>query len=137
MKHLILNNRRFKVKRIHALVLSISLVLFLAGCIGGKPAGDPKVGKELFTSKGCVGCHTIDGSPSTGPTLKGVYGHEITLATGGTVTSDDAYLKESILDPDIKVAKEFTSGIMSAVVSPGSVTDSEADDLVAYIKTLG
>lgn len=123
--------------RFNALMLSIFLVLFLVGCIGGKPAGDPKVGKELFTSNGCDTCHTIDGNPDTGPTLKGVYGHEITLATKGTVTADDAYLKESILDPDTKVVKGFTLGVMSAAVRPGSVTDSEADDLVAYIKTLG
>ncbi|MFQ5816139.1 MAG: c-type cytochrome [Candidatus Hydrothermarchaeaceae archaeon] len=121
------------MKRIYT--LSIFLILFLAGCVGG-PAGDPKVGEELFTSKECTTCHTIDGTTGPGPTLKGVYGQEVTLDTGMTLTADDAYLKESILDSDAKIVKGFPAGLMPAVILPGSITDEEADDLVAYIRTL-
>ncbi len=117
-------------------VLSTFLVLFLAGCIGGKPAGDVNLGEELFTSKGCISCHTIDGSEGTAPTLQGVFGHLVTLDTGVTLTADETYLKGSILDSDAKIVEGFQPGLMSAVVPPGSITDEEADNLVAYIKTL-
>jgi cytochrome c oxidase subunit 2 len=120
-------------------VLVIFTILFTAGCIGGAPEAEVdivKLGEELYTSKGCLACHSIDGSPGTGPTLKGAFGRTVKLATGETITADDAYLKESILDPDAKIVEGFQPGVMAAVVTPGFVTDEEADALVAYIKTL-
>jgi cytochrome c oxidase subunit 2 len=111
-------------------------VLFLMGCIGGEPIGVAQIGEDLFKSKGCNACHTTDGSSGTGPTWKGLYGSQVTLDTGEKLTADDAYLRESILDPDAKIVEGFDPGLMSAVIPPGSITDEEADALVAYIKTL-
>src|SRR3954454_19845302 len=62
-------------------------------------SGNAAHGKALFTSAGCAGCHSIDGSFVAGPSLKGVAGTKQTLADGSTVTADHAYLVESIVDP--------------------------------------
>src|SRR5690606_13773850 len=64
-------------------------------------------GRELFESMGCKGCH----SPGTetagmyGPPFKGLYGSDRKMEDGSVVIADDAYLKESILEPEKKVVK--------------------------------
>jgi mono/diheme cytochrome c family protein len=93
-------------------------------------------GEGLYTSLGCLGCHSIDGTPSSGPTLKGVFNSMVPLTTGQSVKADEQYLLESILDPDKQIVKGYQPGVMSAVVSPGSVTQEQAQELVDYIKTL-
>ena len=54
---------------------------------------------------------------------------------GQTVTANDAYLLESILDPDKQIVKGFKKGIMSATIAPGSVSAAKAKALVAFIKS--
>jgi cytochrome c oxidase subunit 2 len=101
-------------------------------------SGDAAKGKTLFTSKNCAGCHSLDGSFITGPSLKGVAGTEVTLADGSKVTADDAYLLESIEDPGKQVVKCPNCGPpspMATVIPKGSITPAQAADLVAYIKT--
>ncbi len=82
----------------------------------------------------CLSCHTIDGRPGVGPTWQGLYGSEVELEDGSKVTADDAYLIESIKDPNAKVVKGFPAGAMPPY---GSIlTDANIADLVAYIKSL-
>ena len=98
--------------------------------------GDAAKGKELYTSLGCAGCHTLDGTKTTGPSFKGLFGRETRLASGQTVTADDVYLLEAILDPDKQIVAGFAPGVMSAVIKPGQVSRQDALDLIAFIKTL-
>jgi cytochrome c oxidase subunit 2 len=103
------------------------------GAAGG---GDAAKGKMLYVSLGCQGCHTLDGTKSAGPTFKGLAGSQVKLASGETVTADDAYLLESIRDPDKQIVAGYAPGIMSAVIKPGQVSMSDAQDLIAFIKTV-
>ncbi|HEY0858813.1 MAG TPA: cytochrome c oxidase subunit II [Albitalea sp.] len=97
------------------------------------PAGSPAaVGKTLAQARGCVACHSVDGSPGAGPTWKGLYGKTETLADGSTALADDAFLKEEIRNPQARVVKGFAP-IMPKVDMP----DDELDALVAYIKSQG
>jgi mono/diheme cytochrome c family protein len=100
------------------------------------PAGDATKGKALYTSLGCVGCHSLDGSKGTGPTFKGLGGSKVQLTNGQSVTADEAYLTKSIDDPDAEVVQGYSPGIMSAVIKPGSVSQADTADLVAYIQTV-
>ena len=83
----------------------------------------------------CTGCHTADGVGAAGPTWLGLYGKEETLDDGTTVTVDEAYLRESILDPNAKVVEGFLPDIM-----PGDfgekLSESQIDLLIEYIKVL-
>ena len=83
----------------------------------------------------CEGCHTADGVGAAGPTWLGLYGKEETLDDGTTVTVDEAYLRESILDPNAKIVEGFLPDIM-----PGDfaerLSDSQLDLLIEYIKVL-
>lgn len=115
---------------------------YVARCAGNTdktacPNIETKPGGEgLYTSLGCQGCHSIDGSASSGPTLKGVFGSMVELANGQRVKIDEQYLLESILDPDKQIVKGYQPGVMSAVVPKGTVERSRAQELVDYIKTL-
>jgi mono/diheme cytochrome c family protein len=91
-------------------------------------------GAGLYASLGCQGCHSIDGSKSSGPTFKGLSGSKVQLANGQTVTADDAYLLESILDPDKQIVQGYQPGVMSSVVKKGQVTEDQAKQLVEFIK---
>ena len=101
----------------------------------GGGGGAAAAGSKLFESLGCSGCHSLTGATLVGPTFKGLYGSRVILSTGQTVTADDAYLLESIQDPDAKIVKGFPKGVMSATIRPGSVPDAKAKQLVAFIKS--
>ena len=91
-------------------------------------------GKGLYASLGCQGCHSLDGSKSTGPTFKGLFASKVKLTNGQTVTSDEAYLLESILDPDKLIVQGYQPGVMSAVIKKGQVSEADAKKLVDFIK---
>jgi cytochrome c1 len=93
-------------------------------------------GKQLAASLGCTGCHSVDGTPGAGPTWKALAGSQVKLADGTTVTADDAYLAESIRDPDKQIVASFKPGVMSSVIKPGSVSQADAQALVAYVDSL-
>lgn len=54
-------------------------------------------GEGLFQQLGCVGCHNPNGG-GAGPSLVGVFGKEQVLEGGQTVTADETYVRESILN---------------------------------------
>jgi cytochrome c oxidase subunit 2 len=91
------------------------------------------LGQMLTVKNGCIGCHSLDGTPMTGPTWFGLYGSTVPLLDGSTVTADDAYFAESILDPNAKVVADFAS---PSVMPPFKLTDEEIANIIAYIKTL-
>ncbi|TMM01027.1 MAG: cytochrome c [Actinobacteria bacterium] len=102
---------------------------------GGGGGGLVAMGAKLYESLGCSSCHTLTGAKSIGPTYKGLYGSKVQLSNGQTVTANDAYLLESILDPDKQIVKGFPKGVMSATIPPGSVSMPNAKALVAFIKS--
>jgi cytochrome c oxidase subunit 2 len=94
------------------------------------------LGESLAKSKGCVACHSSDGSKLIGPSYKGIYGHTVTVVTGGQerdVTVDDAYIKKSILDPTADMVKGYQPLMPS---QQGLVSEGEIKALTAYIKSL-
>ena len=78
----------------------------------------------LYAALGCQGCHSLDGSPSSGPTFKGLFGSSVKLTNGQTVNADDAYLLESIIDPDKEIVKGYQPGVMSSVIKKGQVSEA-------------
>jgi cytochrome c oxidase subunit 2 len=93
-------------------------------------AADPVArGRALAQSKGCVACHSVDGSASVGPTWKGLYGKTETLADGSTMPVDDAFLRDFIRDPLARDIKGFPN-VMPRI----EMSDAEREALVAYIK---
>lgn len=90
-------------------------------------------GKQLFDSYGCAGCH-LSGGTVHAPPLVGVYGRAVPLSTGSTVIANDAYIRDSILEPK----KQVVAGYKPIMPSfKGVISDAELAELVAYIKSLG
>ncbi len=79
-------------------------------------------GKSKFTSLGCGGCHTTGTNKLVGPGLAGVN------------SKGDDYIRESIVDPSAVIVDGF-SDLMPK--SFADLKDSDVEDLVAYLKTLG
>lgn len=88
-------------------------------------------GKQLYEQKGCVACHSIDGKPGVGPSLKGVWGTTVELEDGTTSIADEVYLAESIKDPAAKKLKGFAP-VMPKIELP----EQEVKALIEYVKTL-
>ncbi len=95
----------------------------------GLPAED---GEEfVFKRKGCVACHSVDGTSGVGPTFKGLFGAQRTFTDGTTGVADENYIRESLFEPDAKVVEGF-----AAAMPPQQLTDQELDVFIAYLKTL-
>lgn len=90
---------------------------------------DPNV--KLMEAKDCMTCHSIDGSDGIGPTLKGILGRSVKLKGGGTAIADEAYLRESILKPEVKIVDGFDD-----VMPKPELTDEELKQILDYLKTL-
>ncbi len=78
----------------------------------GKPLPLSTVGKKLYTTLGCLGCHSVDGSKGTGPSWKNLAGSKEVLANGQTVSVDYAFLKTMITHPGRVLIKGFPAGVM-------------------------
>jgi cytochrome c oxidase subunit II len=94
----------------------------------------PAQGDKVFAKYGCTACHSVDGTKLVGPTLKGLVarGSE-KLADGSTVTVDDNYLRESLMDPGAKVVEGFAPSMPAFA---GRMEDQEVTAVIDYIKSL-
>ena len=115
--------------------------------------GASKEGEALLADLGCAGCHD---RPGLAPSLHGLWGHPVQLASGESVLADESYLRESILNPGAKLvagyaplmpsyaealsAAQLTAVLdalqhLAAPVSPGSVAAStaSAEDPVCHM----
>src|SRR5512136_316780 len=95
---------------------------------------EPPPGYKLYQEKGCVACHSTDGTPRVGPTFKGLFGKTVTVITEGKerqVVADDSYLRKSLLEPNADVVKGFPP-----VMPLEKMADEELAALVDYIKSL-
>jgi cytochrome c oxidase subunit 2 len=89
-------------------------------------------GRQLVEQYGCHACHSEDGSASLGPGWKGLYGRTEQLADGTSVQVDEAYLKESILNPQARLVQGYPP-----VMVAYTLNDEELGALIALIKSLG
>ena len=92
-------------------------------------------GQKLATQTGCIGCHAIEDKVLVGPSWKGLFGKQESFADGSAAAVDEAYLTQSILDPNAKVVKGFSPNIMPQVYKQ-MLTDAQISDIIAYIKSL-
>ncbi|MFQ5641744.1 MAG: c-type cytochrome, partial [bacterium] len=90
-------------------------------------------GEQLYRTKACITCHSIDGSANQGPTWKGVFGATEKLADGSEVVVDENYIRESILNPFARITAGY-----QPIMPPfqGILSDRDVDALIEYIKTL-
>ena len=138
----------------HSLMLSKVIVVpeeeFKAWYFGGESAPEPGAGFRaaqahpdlrdippglaILQTKGCLTCHSVDGKPTVGPTLKGLYGKaervKVAEATR-VVTVDEAYLRQAILNPADQIVRGYPAAMPVIKIEP-----NELGEIVAYIKNL-
>lgn len=90
-------------------------------------------GERVASERGCLRCHTVDGTPHLGPTWAGVFGTTVEMTSGERVRVDEAYLTESMMDPERRVRRGFAA-IMPSYL--GLLDAWEAAALVHYIRSL-
>lgn len=92
------------------------------------------LGRKLYEQKGCVACHTIDGSPRVGPSLHGMFGSQITLANGTQRTIDEAAIGEALRTPNAFVRPGYPPVMPSY---DGQLTPVQLDALVQFMRSIG
>ena len=90
-------------------------------------------GQQLFQTLGCVSCHGATGEGGRGPALSGLFGRETQLVGGQKITADEAYIRESILNPQAQLVDGF-GPIMPTF--QGQISEDQLVQLLAYIKSL-
>jgi cytochrome c oxidase subunit 2 len=103
----------------------------------GTPVEPILRGEQLYKTM-CKICHSVDGTPGTGPSWASTngstgFGYEAALADGTHVMRDDNYYRESILDPNAKVVNGF---VPSMPTFQGQLSEDDIHGLITYIKSL-
>ncbi len=92
-----------------------------------------QAGEILYQRRGCIQCHSLDGSAKVGPSFRDSFGSQQALADGQPVTIDENYLRESILEPQAKIRGGYKP-VMPTY--QGQLKEEEISALIAFIKSL-
>jgi cytochrome c oxidase subunit 2 len=96
-------------------------------------------GQQLFRKLQCTGCHVPNAQSGTrehprAPNLEGLFGRTVPLKGGGSVTADEQYIRESIVNPRAKVVEGWEP------IMPGNyesqVSEEDLAKVIAYIRSL-
>jgi cytochrome c oxidase subunit 2 len=111
-------------------VIVMEPAAYQAWLVGTIPDQLPAVvGAQLYQSYGCAACHGV-----RAPTLAGLYMSKVVLDNGKTIIADDAYLRESIVEPAAKLVAGY-GPIMPSF--QGQLSEEQIFDLIEYVKSLG
>lgn len=120
---------------VHGMPVATANAIATQATASASATDDPVArGKQLAAEFACTACHALDASRQVGPGWGGLYGARVSLADGGTATADEAYLVESILQPDAHVVAGYPAGVMPPYSSLLGEDDARA--IVAYIRSL-
>lgn len=124
------------LRPVASLIAVMAVSVGLAACGGDgdaaiqlSPAG--AAGRDLALQKGCASCHGTDGEGRVGPPFQGLFGSTVSLDDGTTVVADEAYIVESILEPNAKQVEGYALPMPQT-----NLTDDELASIVDYIREL-
>lgn len=89
-------------------------------------------GRQLTMQKGCVTCHSEDGTIIRGPSYKGLYGSTVTYTDGTTGVINDDEVRDALVHPAAKVIDTF-----EPLMPPAKLTEEETKNLIAYLRSIG
>jgi cytochrome c oxidase subunit 2 len=96
---------------------------------------DPE-GLTILKNNACNGCHSLDGTKTVSESFKGLFGKKETVLVNDKeeqVVVDEEYIKESIFEPNKKIVKGYTQGIMKSY--KGVIKDEDIKKIVEYLKS--
>ncbi len=97
------------------------------------PVSMIEAGQRLYEQNACGNCHVAEDNERA-PSLVGLFGKRRTMKDGTEADVDDAYLRESILNPYAKIVKGYTDTMPEY---KKQLTEEQVLYLNAYIKSLG
>lgn len=100
---------------------------------GGAEGSLASLGEKLFHQYACANCHHFDDA-GRAPNLRNLYGRQVELESGETVTADDTYIRQSIVDPRAQVANGWKP-IMPTF--QGQLTEEQIIQLISFIRSIG
>jgi cytochrome c oxidase subunit II len=89
-------------------------------------------GQQLWAQYSCITCHS-----QQAPTMANLYGSQVRVTEDGvlkTVTADENYIRESIVNPNRKIVEGYKPAMPNYEYS---LSEEQINELVAYIKSLG
>ncbi len=94
-----------------------------------------ELGRNLYRRKGCVQCHSIDGTAKQagGPSFLGIYGKTHAFTDGTKAVVDENYIRESILRPRAKVRVGYEDKMP---IYKDAFTEDDLAALIEFIKSL-
>lgn len=93
-------------------------------------------GKALLQKHGCLGCHSLDGSPMVGPSFQGIGERQVVVISDGvkrTLTSDRTYLEKSILDPGVDIVEGYPPAMPPYA---GRLAEEDLAGMLDYLTSL-
>lgn len=94
-------------------------------------------GFAILKTRGCTLCHSSDGSKLVGPSFLNIFGEKQIVVRDGEeveLTVDEAYIKNSIYDPNSEITKGYPKGLMQSYKDV--VTEDEIAKIIEYLKSL-
>ncbi|MEE9170939.1 MAG: cytochrome c oxidase subunit II [bacterium] len=102
-----------------------------------EPAGTGTAkGAELVKIRGCIACHSTDGSRLVSTSFKGLYGRSTTVVSNGEerqLVVDESYIRRSILDPSSELVKGFQNLMPPQA---GFLSNEDINAIISYLKAL-
>ncbi len=92
-----------------------------------------EAGRHLVERHGCLVCHSLDGSPRTGPSFWGVLGRHRVFSDGTTAVADSSYVRHSVLQPQSQIVQGFP-GVMPSF--EGKLRDADIAAIIDFFETL-
>lgn len=90
-------------------------------------------GARLVQQKGCVACHSLDGSQLVGPSFKGAWGSTREFTDDSTGKVDEEYVRESIYEPNKRIVKGYLPAMPSY---QGQLSEEQINDIIEFLKSL-
>lgn len=87
-------------------------------------------GRSIAETNGCFACHSLDGSRTVGPTWTNLWGSTVQMQDGTSLFVDEAYVRESILQPQAKIREGYGTEMV-----PAELTDEEISAVVDFLKS--
>ena len=90
-------------------------------------------GELLYQRRGCMGCHSVDGSKRVGPSFKETFGNQRAFASGDQIAADENYIRESVIDPKAKVVNGFNPSMPSY---KGQLSEDDLFCIIEFLKSV-
>lgn len=97
-----------------------------------QPATPAAQARQLAETRGCLACHSLDGSRGIGPSWQGSWGAPRRFTDGSETVVDAAYLRESMQQPALRIVEGHDN-----VMLPAGFTEAELQLMVDFIRSLG